>query len=52
MNPERILELAEQKLSQRAIAERLGTSKSTVARVLSEKAGSSDGTKGRVVALS
>lgn len=52
VRPERILELAEQKLSQRAIAERLGTSKSTVARVLSEKAGSSDAGRDRLVAMS
>jgi hypothetical protein len=38
VKPEQILELAEEKLSQRAIAERLGTSKTTVARVLRERA--------------
>lgn len=52
VRPERILELAEQKLSQRAIAERLGTSKSTVARVLSENAGSSDAARDKLVAMS
>jgi hypothetical protein len=52
VKPERILELAEQKLSQRAIAQQLGTSKSTVARVLAEHAESRDGSAGKVAALS
>jgi hypothetical protein len=38
VKPEQILELASERLSQRAIAERLGTSKTTVARVLRERA--------------
>jgi hypothetical protein len=37
VDPQRIRELAAEKLSQRAIAQRLGVSKTTVARVLSEK---------------
>jgi hypothetical protein len=44
VKPEQILELAGQNLSQRVIAERLGTSKSTVARVLREQAGRPAGT--------
>ncbi|WLQ05878.1 helix-turn-helix domain-containing protein [Arthrobacter oryzae] len=38
MKPERILEMARRKLSYRAIAQQLGTSKSTVARVLAKNA--------------
>lgn len=52
VKPERILELAEQKLSQRAIAQQLGTSKTTVARILAEHAESREGSSGRAPALS
>ncbi|WP_349033936.1 helix-turn-helix domain-containing protein [Pseudarthrobacter sp. SORGH_AS 212] len=51
VNPERILELAEQKLSQRATAQQLGTSKTTVARVLAEHAEYRGGSSGKVAAL-
>jgi hypothetical protein len=52
VKPERILELAEQNLSQRAIAQQLGTSKTTVARVLAEHAQSRDRSSGKVATLS
>lgn len=52
MKPERILELAEQKISQRAIAQLLGTSKTTVARVLAEHAESREGSTGKVGTVS
>ncbi|MFD0043609.1 DUF2637 domain-containing protein [Pseudarthrobacter scleromae] len=52
VKPGRILELAEQKLSQRAIAQQLGTSKSTVARVLAEHADGSRESSTKVAALS
>lgn len=52
VKPKRILELAGQELSQRAIAQQLGTSKSTVARVLAEHAESASGPADRVGALS